>query len=409
MIHDKGEKETDINESDYTLKKITRVHKREILNEFEKMQAGLSFEASCVNCKGGSVFVDEQLQKATVLGKKHLPIKGLIKDGHVEKKYLKDWKFYINEDYVIGVHSGIEHFYKIDKGLLEKSPTSIDALRRHGFETYRDFYAKSVERNRFKTGKRLFDDKGKSFVITHNLKGNTIKEWEKQFKGNELYRQYKRKDNTRLFHEILSWHKDDSENITLAKLEEMTREYIRQRNPNGMYVAVPHYDKDHFHVHICASGVEYKTGKSLRLAKTELQKLKAGIQKFQMDRFPELSKSIVDYQKKGKSFSSDKEYQFKLRTGRQTDKEKILAILEGCFKKSVSKNTFFELLKQRGLKTYDRSGRTTGILYNNQKFRLGRLGFSDDRFTTLEQSDNRGKELRNMRGESRQRTINRDK
>ena len=27
---------------------------------------------------------------------------------------------------------------------------------------------------------------------------------------------------------------------------------------------------------------------------------------------------------------------------------------------------------------YDRNGKTTGVLYNNQKFRLGRLGFSEE-------------------------------
>ena len=38
---------------------------------------------------------------------------------------------------------------------------------------------------------RLFDKSGKSFAITHNLKGDTIIEWDKQFKTNEQYRQYK--------------------------------------------------------------------------------------------------------------------------------------------------------------------------------------------------------------------------
>jgi len=256
---------------------------------------------------------------------------------------------------------------------------------------------------------RLFDKDGRSFALTHNLKGNSINEWESQYKANELYRQLKRKDSVLLTHEILSWHKGDAKNITLAKLEEMAREYIRQRNPKGLYVAVPHFDKEHYHVHILTSGIEYKTGKSLRMSIPEFGKLKADIQKFQLERFPELSKSLVEHGKKEKSRSSDKEYQLKRRTGRETDKEQILGMLENCFKKSVSRETFFELLKERGLKTYDRGGKTTGVVYNNQKFRLARLGFSEERFIALERSDNRGNELRNMRGESKERTINRDK
>ena len=54
-------------------------------------------------------------------------------------------------------------------------------------------------------------------------------------------------------------------------MEEMAREYIRLRHPKGIFVAVPHFDKQHYHIHICATGIEFKTGKSLRLTKTELQ------------------------------------------------------------------------------------------------------------------------------------------
>ena len=51
------------------------------------------------------------------------------------------------------------------------------------------------------------------------------------------------------------------------------------------------------------------------------------IQQYQVDRFPELSKSVVSHGKKDKSKSSDKEYQIKFRTGRESEKEKITALL----------------------------------------------------------------------------------
>ena len=136
---------------------------------------------------------------------------------------------------------------------------------------------------------RLFDGNKNTFTITHNLKGNSISEWVKQYKANELLRTRKRKDSVRISHEILSWHRDDAKNITLEKMENMAREYIRQRNQNGIYAAVPHFDKDHYHIHICASGVEYKTGKSLRLSKADLQKLKKEIQNYQKENYPKLS------------------------------------------------------------------------------------------------------------------------
>ena len=96
-----------------------------------------------------------------------------------------------------------------------------------------------------------------------------------------------------LSHEILSWHKYDSEKLSLEKLKAIGMEYIQQRNPKGIYVMVPHFDKDHIHLHVCASGVEYKSGKTLRLSKADFNKFKKDIQNFQKERFPELAKSVV--------------------------------------------------------------------------------------------------------------------
>src|SRR4051812_16608192 len=93
---------------------------------------------------------------------------------------------------------------------------------------------------------RLFDKEGRSFAITHNLKGDNIDEWVRQYKANEEFRQRKRKDSVYLTHEILSWHREDAKHITLSKMESMAREYIRQRNRKGMYVAVPHFDREHY-------------------------------------------------------------------------------------------------------------------------------------------------------------------
>src|SRR5215204_5663195 len=88
---------------------------------------------------------------------------------------------------------------------------------------------------------RLFDATGKSMLVTHNLKGSTIDKWVPQFQRNEQFRLRKRKDSVYCTHEILSWHKDDSSEITPQKLESITREYIRLRNSKGLAVAVPHF------------------------------------------------------------------------------------------------------------------------------------------------------------------------
>ena len=251
---------------------------------------------------------------------------------------------------------------------------------------------------------RLFDKDGKSFVITHNLKGSSIPEWVDQYRANESCRQRKRTDSVYLTHEIISWHREDAKHITLAKMEEMAREYLRLRNPNGMYVAVPHFDRDHYHIHVCASGIEYRTGKSLRLPKKDLQELKKRIQDYQIRYFPELSRSIVRHGiKKAQALSTDKEYQYKLRTGRATEKEYIAGILKTCYERSRSEEDFFRRLNESGLQTYIRGKKITGILYKNKKYRLKQMGFGKEFLEqlnkTLEREDeiNRAKEKNNRK------------
>jgi hypothetical protein len=255
---------------------------------------------------------------------------------------------------------------------------------------------------------RLYDKRDRSFILTHNLKGRKIERWVAQFKENETFRKRKRKDSVILTHEIISFHKDDSEHITVEKLREIAREYISRRNIKGMYVAVPHFDKEHYHIHICASGVEYRDGKSLRMSKAGFQKLKKDIQNYQIERYPELSKSLVAHDKKSKGRISEKEYQQKLRTGRATKKEQIIETLESCFKACSSKNEFYQKLKDSGLEIYERSGKTTGVVLDKIKFRFSRLGFPNERIEELEKSLRRGNALSELRGK-KVRIINRNR
>jgi len=260
---------------------------------------------------------------------------------------------------------------------------------------------------------RLYDKEGRSFAITHNLKGDSISTWVKQFQANEQKRQRKRSDSVYITHEILSWHRDDAKNITLAKMEAMAREYIRKRNNKGLFVAVPHFDKEHYHIHICASGVD-KTGMSLRLPKSDLLKLKKEIQQYQIEKYPELIKSIVNHGKvrdKSKEtieIKSEKEYQFKIRTGRESEKELLIGMLTTCYKIAISKDDFFLKLKECGLETYERSEKITGVKKGNIKFRFNRLGFTEESIEDLNKFAERGRELIESRT-SQQKTINRNR
>lgn len=241
---------------------------------------------------------------------------------------------------------------------------------------------------------KLFSKEGKPFLITHNLKGQGIAQWVQEFKKNEGFRLRKRKNQNYLTHEILSFHQHD--NVSIEQMEEMTREYINQRNPKGMYLAVGHFDKQP-HVHLCTPAIEFRTGKTMRMSKAQFQKLKENIQHYQEEKFPHLSKSIVDY-KVRKGSAGDKELQMKRRTGRESQKGQLIGMLKTCYKKANSKEAFFQLLEECGLKVYSRGGKISGVHFANKKFRLKRIGFTEERLNELDTSLDRGKELKETRG-----------
>lgn len=231
---------------------------------------------------------------------------------------------------------------------------------------------------------RLFDDKGRSFLITHNIMGIDIKEWIKQFKENETFRKIHKSNSVLLYHEIISFHKEDD--VSLEIMEDITREYIQLRNSGGMFVAVPHFDKDHYHIHLAISGLEYRTGNAMRLSKTDLAQLKQRIQKYQIEKYPELNKSVVNHGNSVKKVLvlPDKEYQIKRRTGRATDKENVIEILKDCYKKAKSPKDFFEMIREYWAEPYVRGGKISGVVFQGRKFRLKRIGFSSDKIEELD-------------------------
>lgn len=134
-----------------------------------------------------------------------------------------------------------------------------------------------------------------SRIITHNLRSDHLEGWVKEFEVNESYRSRRRKNATILTHEILSWHPKDTPVISLTTLESLTRQYIQSRNPNGLYVGAIHQAKDHFHVHLCVSGVEAKSGKAMRMSKGQLNRLKKTLEAYQREKYPELFYSRVGH------------------------------------------------------------------------------------------------------------------
>lgn len=257
---------------------------------------------------------------------------------------------------------------------------------------------------------RLSDRDNRSFLITHNLKGRNIETWVKQFQQNETYRKHKRKNSVYVNHEILSWHRDDVKNISADKLRDMVREYLTMRNPNGMYVAVPHFDRDHFHVHICSSGIQYRNGKSMRMSRQEFADLKKNIQEYQIEKFPELSKSVVEHgRKKNRRILTDEERHYTQRTGKQTKKDELLSILNDCSTHAKTQDEFFAQLKENNLQPYKRGGKITGVIFGKRKYRFKRMGIDLAQFKSVEKGNSRENELQKLREKTKEKNVRRSR
>ena len=104
-----------------------------------------------------------------------------------------------------------------------------------------------------------------------------------------------------MYHEILSFHKADREHLTPEVLEDLTRKYLSLRAPDGLAFASSHHDREHIHVHIVLSGTELRSSKTLRMDNPTFTRVRRQIEAYQLEKYPELTKSVVHLTKKVRS------------------------------------------------------------------------------------------------------------
>jgi hypothetical protein len=221
-----------------------------------------------------------------------------------------------------------------------------------------------------------------AFVLQKNISGSTIKEWEKQLKQNEKIRIYHRNKNIKMFHEIISFNKIDTPNITITKLKTIGKRYLQLRGDNMIALGTVHKNKEHLHLHFCISSVEIHTGRSLRLTKENFKNLKNALQNYHLEKFPEINNSTVDHNKKQKNITSEKEYQLKKRGGK-SERELIKIQLEKIYKQSDSSENFYKRITESGITIYSRNGKPYGI-QGKRKNRFQTMGFTKERLQQLD-------------------------
>ncbi|MEA3427304.1 MAG: relaxase/mobilization nuclease domain-containing protein [Bacteroidota bacterium] len=231
----------------------------------------------------------------------------------------------------------------------------------------------------FKDEKKISDERQKPIIIRHNIRSRTIDKQIKEFKENEKFRLHKRKDSVKAYHTILSFSNKDKEKITEKTIRSVASQFMKLRGNDNLFIGTVHFDKDHVHLHMVMSGTKYLTGESNRLSRTEFLELKKSLDAWQARTFPELTHSLPRH-------GHSKEPSIDRQNNRLTQKESLLKTLESGYKKSTSVDSFLASIKTSGFEPYYRAGRLTGVRSDDGiKFRLGRLGYDEEKLAKLDQ------------------------
>jgi len=139
------------------------------------------------------------------------------------------------------------------------------------------------------------------FVISRFLKGDNrdVNEITKQFIVNESFRKNIRKNNVKLYMDIVSFKAVDAKLLTNDKLIKIAKKYIALRSPKSLSLATVHRkEKSHTHLHFVFSGTHYRTGIANRISREYFKdKVKLQMEAFQKEHFPELKRSEINHDK----------------------------------------------------------------------------------------------------------------
>lgn len=202
-------------------------------------------------------------------------------------------------------------------------------------------------------------------VYTNNLRSRDIDGCVREFMENEAFRKHSRRDEVKIFHEIISFHSDeDSRLFTKEIIDDLVAKYIELRGTTGLILAASHFDKGHVHIHFCVSALHFRTGKSFGLVKAQLHELKASFQQYHTERYPEITLSFPAHGK-GSSISHAQ--------WNRERREQIVKVVRECFADAKSQEDFIARLAERNQFHYERNGKASGIEHEGLKFRFSRL------------------------------------
>lgn len=118
-----------------------------------------------------------------------------------------------------------------------------------------------------------------------------------QFIQNNDTRTIKRENGNVAYHEIISFHRKDTDKLPSEVLQKIARKYIKERSQNSLVVSTMHSDREHLHIHFVISSVEFAAGKVVRKTRKEFEQVKVRMENYQNNELG-LTFSKVEHVKK---------------------------------------------------------------------------------------------------------------
>jgi hypothetical protein len=260
-----------------------------------------------------------------------------------------------------------------------------------------DFYKKAKQQPLRNPNRDI--EKQSPLIIRHNIRSRSLQGYIKEFEQNEARRIYRRKNNIKIYHSILSFSAKDKKHVTENVLKDMAKKYIELHGKNNLYIISSHHDREHIHLHAAVSGTQLN-GRSSRISKQKFHSIKLALDRYQREKYPQLVNSLPEH---GKSKRLAKETIVQaIKAERQTNKQALIQSLEKAFVSSKSQEQFISKLTALGHQPYFRNGNFQGIRFEGKaKYRLANLGIGKAKLQELDKSkvkqDKTLTELQNLR------------
>lgn len=240
------------------------------------------------------------------------------------------------------------------------------------------------------------DDAAGEFRLRHNLLGRSREAMVREFERNATLLP-KRKNGVYLYHEIISIKRASGIEAEEQrdKLRQIVDNYIEARCPDNLCYGGLHQDKDHsFHYHLAISANGAGQNRRHRLTKKQFREITTGLERYVLERFPELGQEVA-IDKRRETKRSQKGEALKQRTGRLPKQEQVLGRARAALDYAQDRQDLLDRLGREDLELYAR-GKNLGLidLKSGKRHRLETLakGLQDQVEEIMQRSAEAGRQ-----------------